>query len=175
MSAGVQLGDIDTRSLLKELGQFDKQLVKETRRKIVKSARVIVRDARKAIPAQPPMSGWRTVPATNGRTRGGAGWPEWTASRSGFSVRVGKKTRLSRTTSRWDLVRVVAKGATASIYEFAAQGQTPSGAQFVANLNRYHRAPRAVWPAVDSNRDAVERDILDAVTAAAATINKRIG
>ena len=75
MSAAVRLGDIDTRTLLKELGKFDKQLVKETRSRIVKSAKVIIRDAKKAIPAAPPMSGWRTVPATNPRTRGGAGWP----------------------------------------------------------------------------------------------------
>lgn len=175
MSAGLELGAIDTRALLKALGQYDKQLVKDTRRKIVKSARIIVRDAKKAVPTEPPMSGWRTVPAVAPRTRGGAGWPAWTNSRSGFSVRVGKKTRLTKTTSRWDLVRVVAKGANASIFEFAESGTTPQGDQFVANLNRHGRRPRAVWPAVDSNRDAVERDILEAVNAAAAELNRMMG
>jgi len=174
MTLTTKLGAVETRDVLKALSQFDKELAKQTRRKISRSARIIVADAKKNIPNSPPMSGWRTVPATNGRTRGGAGWPAWTKARTGFSVRIGKKTRLRGGDIRWDLVRIVAKGATASIYEFAASGNTAQGDQFVANLNRSRQAPRAVWPAVDRNMDKVERDIMDAVTAAAAELNKRM-
>ena len=78
-------------------------------------------------PTQPPMSGWRNVPAAKGRTRGGAGWPAWenigaTSRRSGMSVRV-------TTTS-----------AVAAIYESAgaqSSGESPQGEQFIRNLSRY--------------------------------------
>jgi len=175
MTLTTKLGAVETRDLLKALSQFDKELAKTTRKRISRSARVIVADAKKSIPVESPMSGWRAVPATKGRTRGGAGWPAWTKSRTGFNVKIGKKTRLRSGGSRWDLVRIIARGAPASIYEFAAQGQTVQGDQFVANLNRSRQAPRAIWPAMDRNIDQVMRDIMDAVNDAAAQMNKRIG
>jgi len=175
MTLTTELGPVETRDLLKALSQFDKELAKTTRKRIRRSARIITNEAKRAIPSQPPMSGWRMEPPKNGITRGGMGWPAWWGSGTKFATRIGKTTRLRAGGSRWDLVRITAKGAAATIYGYAREGQTTTGQQFVQNLNRAGQAPRAVWPAVDRNIDKVERDIMDAVNDAAAQMNKRIG
>ena len=176
MTLETKVGDIDTRQVLAALKGYDKTLQKETLRTIRRSARVIVKAAQANTPAEPPMSGWRTVPAANGRTRGGRGWPAWVNTRTGFSTRIGRRTRIRATNEiRWDLVRIVATRPTAAIFEFAKEGQTAQGRQFVANLNRYRTPSRAVWPAVDQHRDAVENDMMEAVRRAADIMNRKVG
>lgn len=176
MTLQVSPGDIDVRQVMAALKGYDRELQKQTLRTIRRSARTIVKTAQANTPVDPPMSGWRAVAAADGRTRGGRGWPAWVNSRTGFSTRVGRQTRIRATNEiRWDLVKIIATRPTAAIYEFAANGQTAAGQQFVANLNRRRRAPRAIWPAVDQHRDAVERDMMDAVKAAADIINRKIG
>lgn len=173
MSLNVTTGDVDIRQVMTALKGYDKRLQKQTRAKIARSARIIVNAARANTPAEPPMSGWRVVAAKKGVTRGGAGWPPWINVRKGISYRIGRQTRIRATNSiRWDLVRVVQRTAPGVIYEFAAQSDTAQGSQFIANLNRRRTPARAMWPAVDQHKDAVTRDMMDAVRAAAAEMNR---
>lgn len=175
MTVETTVGDIDIRTVMAALKGYDKQLQRNTVRTIRRSAAIIVRDARAGTPTEPPMSGWRTVPATNGRTRGGRGWPAWVNVRQNIRSRFGRQTRIRETGQyRWDLVRIVQTSPSGQVYEFARNGQTRAGQQFVDNLNRDRNAPRAIWPAVDKHRADVERDVMRAVEDAAAAMNRKL-
>lgn len=174
MTLETKVGDIDVRAVLTALKGYDKTLQKQTLQTIRRSARTIVKAAQANTPANPPMTGWRTVPATRGRTRGGAGWPPWVDVRKGISYRTGRSTRIRATNQiRWDLVRVVQRDPAGSIFEFASKSDgTVRSQYFVANLNKFARPGRAVWPAVETHRAAVERDIMEAVRRAAEIMNR---
>lgn len=173
MTLEIRTGDIDVRATLAALKGYDKRLQKQTLQTIRRSARVMVRAAQQNTPTEPPMSGWRPVPAVNGRTRGGRGWPAWVDVRRGINYRVGRRTRIRATNQvRWDLVRIVQRNPAGQIFEFARDGQTASGEQFVTNLNRRRQPSRAVWPAVDQHHEQVTRDMMDAVKNAADEMNR---
>lgn len=173
MTLETKVGDVDVRQVLSALKGYDKTLQKQTLGTIRRSARTIVRAAQGNTPVDPPMSGWRPVPATVGRTRGGRGWPAWVDVRKGVSFRIGRMTRIRSVGQyRWDLVKIVQRNPAGQIYEFANQSGTPAGQQFVANLNRDRQPSRAVWPAVDQHRDVVERDMMEAVRRAADIMNR---
>lgn len=173
MTLETTVGDVDVRQVLTALKGYDKRLQQQTLKTIRRSARTIVRAAQANTPTDPPMSGWRTVPATNGVTRGGRGWPAWVEVRRGVNYRIGRRTRIRATNQiRWDLVRIVQRNAAGQIYEFADQSDTVRGQQFVANLNRGRRPSRAVWPAVDQHLPQVESDMMDAVRLAADIMNR---
>lgn len=175
MTLTVETGDIDVRKVLTALKGHDKRLQKQTLSTIRRSARVIVSAARANTPNEPPMSGWRTVAATNGRTRGGRGWPAWVDVQRGVGFRIGRRTRIRSTNQiRWDLVRIVQRTGPGVIYEFARNSDSPTGSQFIANLNRHHAPSRAIWPAVDQHRDDVQRDMMEAVRRAADEMNRLI-
>jgi hypothetical protein len=127
-------------------------------------------------PTSPPMSGWREVSATRGRTRGGAGWPAWapigaTSARRGTSV------------------TVTSTGAVAAIYESAGKinpngvSTHPDGGQFIRNLSRYGalttsgkrpRRGRLVGKAIVEQYPEALRKIQAACDRAVDAVNRRM-
>jgi hypothetical protein len=169
---GMGVNVADAKAILVALRQFEPDLRKQTQKKIRRAGVIIAKDARRRIPKQPPMTGWRTVPAKKGRTRGGAGWPAWVSPTARISVKTAQNTR-TRAGRRWDLIKIVNRNAVGSIYEFAANGQSSTGDQFVRNLDRYGRPGRAIWTAVDANMDAVEADVRLALEVAEQALRRR--
>jgi hypothetical protein len=109
---------------------MEPETAKQVGREISKVGKDIAAYIKSNAPSEPPMSGWRTVPAAQGRTRGGAGWPAWSGISAG-SARRGASVTVTMT------------GATAAIYESAGKvnpngvSTHPDGGQFIRNLSRY--------------------------------------
>jgi len=134
-------------------------------------------DARRRVPQQSPMSGWRTnAPAQARRgwgadgkqkasgaiSRGGAGWPAWNPAQ----VNAGIKTRIGQGRKRGDItsaaVQVRNESAAGVIFELAGRnstGKSPQGIQFIRNLDRYDAASRLIWQAFDNIGKGIEADI----------------
>lgn len=163
----------NAKALLELLKKYEPELRRRTQLRIRRAAGIILRSARASIPADPPMSGWRTVPAVKGRTRGGAGWPAWETPRKGISARTATRKRIRGYGSRWDLLKIVNRNAIGVIYEFAQQGHSAAGRQFVQNLSdRGGKPGRAIWRSVDLHRDAVAADIRTALADAERELRK---
>lgn len=154
----------NAKALLELLRKYEPDLRRRTQLRIRRAAGIILRSARNQMPAEPPMSGWRTVPAKKGRTRGGVGWPAWESPRKGISARTATRARIRGYGSRWDLLKIVNRNAIGVIYEFAEQGHSATGRQFVQNLNARGGKPgRAIWRSVDLHKDAVAADLRQAL------------
>lgn len=130
--------------------------------------------ARARIPTTPPMSGWRTGAAARGRSRGGAGWPAWDASKARAGITVGRgAARGTRRTSTlsvaWQLRSTDAAG---TIFDKSANSSTPVGAQFIANLDRAGRAQRVLWPAWLEEREDAMRTIEAEIHKAEAVVQR---
>lgn len=148
--------------VLKALEVFDKDLAKATAKEISRAGRAIAAEARNQIPMEPPMRGWRTVPARIARgkrnadgtssnviSRGGAGWPAWSSAQAKTSVKSRRK----------DVTLTVSMNeAAANIFAIAGtktDGISPQGRVFVRNLpplskseGRGGRKGRIMVPAV---------------------------
>lgn len=119
---------------LKALAQFEPDMAKAIGKELNKIGRDVRDTARALVPDQPPMHGWRTVPAVRGRTRGGAGWPAWNPGNYAKTIR----------SKRREFVLTVESSSEPAlmIYELAGtkggRGRGSKGgraaAQFLANL-----------------------------------------
>ena len=122
-----------------------------------------------------PMRGWRKTPATNPRTRGGAGWPAWDVSTIQAGIkksRVQGKTRGDYTTSAGALVNNSAAGA---IFEVAGRNANASRNQFVRYLsNSFGKASRLIWAVVDKDREAIQRRVAAALEDAKKTLQTNL-
>lgn len=152
---------IGVKQTLKALEEFDKQSVKAFNKVLTTELKNAKKDAQGFVTAEPPLSGWRTVPAAKPRTRGGAGWPSWDQSiiRQGItSTRAEGKPRRDYTTSAGALKNRSAAGV---IYEIA--GRKNRVGNFISNLERKQGdASRLIWKSVDKNRPQMQRKIADA-------------
>jgi len=106
-----------------------------------------------------PLSGWRDVPAQNGRTRGGAGWPAWNEGEI--------KAGISRTTAqgrvdvnyRTNLYGLKNKSAAGVIFETAGRNNKLSPFnRKIANM--FRPARRIVYRAVWEDRGDIQRKIV---------------
>ena len=115
---------------VRALRTMEPEVAKQVGREISSVGKDLAGYIRSNAPSDPPMSGWREVPALRGRTRGGAGWPAW-APINATSARRGTSVRVTMT------------GAVAAIYESAGKvnpggvSTHPDGAQFIRNLSRH--------------------------------------
>ena len=164
------------KETLKALGDFDKGAVKEFTKVINKELSSVKKEAQGYVDAQPPLSGWATQPARNPRTRGGAGWPAWDQSiiRKGISSSKAEgKVRKDYTTSAGSLINKTAAGV---IYELSGRSNKSAGKnRFISNLeNQVGDASRLIWKAVDKNKDRIEKNILNALEKAKATLQKNL-
>ena len=146
------------------LKKFDADALKRFNKVINDELRTAKIAAQELIHDEPPMSGWRTVPAKNGRSRGGAGWPAWNGSEIKAGIKSsraqGKVRKGDYTTSAGALLNTTGAGV---IFEVAGRSKGKStlsakggsGEQFKRTLsNRFGSASRVVWKIVD--RDAVK-------------------
>lgn len=165
---------------LAELERALKALAPDVRKQMDRSIRASLRDvtgaARRRLPSRPPLSGWSTTGAARGRTRGGAGWPAWDASkgRAGIQVRRGSPWARRRTTLAvaW---RVESAEASATIFDKAAQGHSPRGENLVAVLNeRFGKSQRVLWPAWLATRAKAMSTIEAAIGDAERELQRRV-
>ena len=171
MNQGLKL-DIKVEGLaelFRDLGRIDPELRKHAVKNVYEAGKVIQQDARRRVPAEPPMSGWR-------RRRGARGKWVWNPSATRSRVRL-KVSTGSAKRDEIRLVRVIQSDAAGSIYDMAGRksgGRSKSGQQFVRNLNRKGRASRTMWPAAEAKKDEVERALKAAIDDMADTINRRM-
>ena len=127
-----------------------------------------------------PMRGWRKTPATNPRTRGGAGWPAWDVSEIQTGItksRVQGKTRGDYTTSAGALVN---KSAAGAIFEVAGRNSKPklsrtASDQFLINMgNKFGKASRLIWAVVDKDKEAIQRRVAAALEDAKKTLQTNL-
>jgi hypothetical protein len=149
------------KETLKALEAFDKDAVREFNKIVNKELNTVKIEAQSEISAEPPLSGWRTQPAANPRTRGGAGWPAWDQSviKSGISVtKAERRVRKDYTTNAGAIKNRSAAGV---IYELA--GRKNKVGNFIKNLDKEtFKASRLIWRSVDKRRDQVEKNVFAA-------------
>jgi hypothetical protein len=149
------------KETLKALEAFDKDAVREFNKIVNKELNTVKIEAQSEISAEPPLSGWRTQPAANPRTRGGAGWPAWDQSviKSGISVtKAERRVRKDYTTNAGAIKNRSAAGV---IYELA--GRKNKVGNFIKNLDKEtFKASRLIWKSVDKRRDQVEKNVFAA-------------
>ena len=155
---------IGVKETLKALELFDKAAVKEFNKIVNKELSTAKKEAIAEVSATPPLSGWRTQPAVNPRSRGGAGWPAWDQSiiKQGISSSKAEgRVRKDYTTNAGALKNRSAAGV---IYELAGRENKSSGKnRFISNLNNETFKPsRLIWKVVDKRRDQIERNIFAA-------------
>lgn len=164
------------------LKKFDKAAARRLNKVINDELSLAESDARGKIQDKPPMSGWRTVAATNGKTRGGAGWPAWEAGtiRQGIvKTRSQGKVRGDYTTSAGALTQ---KSAAGAIWEVAGRRSSGEGRgrNMIGVLNeRFKGASRGIWAVVDRDTDRILRNVRSAMDDAKkilqANLNKEKG
>jgi hypothetical protein len=168
------------KETLDSLKAFDKDAVKRFNKVINDELAGAEKDARNLVQEDPPMSGWSKLDATNGRTRGGAGWPGWNAGEIKSKItktKVQGKVRGDYTTSAGALLN---KSAAGSIFEVAGRKTKgtiarTSSAQFLRTLgNRFGKASRLVWRVVDKDKDKIERNVAHALEEAKAELQKNL-
>lgn len=162
---------------MRVLKQLDPELRKQTRRAIRQPLNQVRKEIANIYKGPPPMSGWRTVAAANGRTRGGAGWPAWTGMERNLKVEIGRSRKQLRR-EEWNIASIASRSAAAEIYEFADNVRSsswPQARQFIVNLNRNGKPARAVWRRIDANRDQIEQSVSAAVRNAEAVVNQKLG
>ena len=164
------------KETLKALEAFDKAAVKEFNKIINKELSTAKKEAQAEVSATPPLSGWRTQPAVNPRSRGGAGWPAWDQSviKQGISSSKAEgKVRKDYTTSAGALKN---KSAPGVIYELAGRENKTSGKnRFISNLNKETFKPsRLIWKVVDKRRDQIEKNIFAAFNDVKSKLQKNL-
>ena len=170
------------KETIESLKKFDKDAARRLNKVINDELALAEGAARAKVTDAPPMSGWRTVPATKGRTRGGQGWPAWEPAtiRQGIKkTRVEGKVRSDYTTSAGALVQRTAAGA---IWEVAGRSSSGSGTgrKMIGVLNeRFKGASRGIWAVVDKDADKIRTNVRKAVEDAQrllkANLNKEKG
>ena len=163
------------RETLREIKTLDIELRKQTWKSMRSASKPLLAAARNLVPAAPPMRNWRTVDATSGRARGGAGWPAWNTPSKGVKVKIGGRAR--RTERTWPLLRLTQTDAAGAIFDMAGRkssGNGPQGVAFINNLNLVRSASRSIWPAAEQHSDDVQRGVLEALAVAESHIQRRI-
>lgn len=172
MSNAVTLTGV--KETITALKQFDKDAVKQFNKVINSELKNVKLEAQGYVTAKPPLSGWNTQPARNPRTRGGAGWPQWDQSiiRAGITTTKAEgKVRKDYTTSAG---AVKNRSASGVIYELAGRTSRGTGT-FIRNIeNKFGQASRLAWKAADNNRDKVQKNVLEALDRAKATLQKNL-
>lgn len=157
---------------IKALDEFDKDAVKRFNAVVTSELNTAKTKAKGFIPAS-AMSGWKSkdVITPHKDVRGGAGFPPFDQGKIVSGIRTTRKQGRARkgdyTTSAGALIQQDAAGA---IFEIA--GRKGAKNQFVQNLNRFSKASRGIWRAVDEERQGIERRVEAALEAAKATLSR---
>jgi hypothetical protein len=149
------------KETLKALEAFDKAAVKEFNKVINQELNSAKKDAQGEVSATPPLSGWKTQPPANPRTRGGAGWPAWDQSVIKAGIVVSKAEGRARKDYTTNAGALKNRSAAGVIYELA--GRVNRTGSFIKNLDKETFKPsRLIWKVVDKRRDQIEKNVFDA-------------
>lgn len=138
--------------------ELHEQLVK----KVDAAAKEIAAAVEAAVPGDAPMSGYEH----DGRT----GWPSGRGE--AYAARY---DRTKPSDSEWPIYRVGMSGASSVMADISSQGNTRSGEEMVAVLNRVGRASRWVWPTGKANVGKIISRMESAVEALEAKMNAQLG
>jgi hypothetical protein len=119
-----------------------------------------------------PMRNWKPYDVSNGRSRGGKGWPGFDKSvikQNIKKTRVQGKVRRDYTTSAGALLN---KSAAGVIFEVA--GRRSNKGSFIERLNWFGKASRLVWKVVDQQRARIEKAVVDALEEAKQELQKNL-
>jgi len=148
--------------LKKELGVLAPDLKNQLTKVFRNAAKEIRDDARRLVSDEPPMRGWRTVKAISGTSRGGAGWPEYDASRirAGIEYKAGVTAPgfSSKGSTKFFGYRVYNASPQGNIMEVAGRKSAGSGTgvQFIQNLNSKNgTAGRLIYRAFDAKESSI--------------------
>lgn len=161
------------------LKKFDKDAARRLNKVINDELRRAEGDAREQIPDKPPMSGWRTVAATNPRkgVRGGQGWPAWDpqAIRQGIiKTRSEGRVRSDYTTSAGALFNKTASGVIFEVAGRRSPGEG-TGRKMIGNMNdRFRKASRGIWAVIDRDRPRIYANIRSAMDDAKKTLQANL-
>lgn len=151
------------KETLKALESFDKEAVRNFNKVLNNELGSAKKEAQSLVTDTPPLSGWRTQPAANPRSRNGAGWPAWDQSviKSGISVTKAEgRVRRDYTTSAGALKN---KSAAGVIYEVAGRKNKSAGKNnFISNLSSKDSPfmpSRLIWHVVDKNRSRIIENV----------------
>ncbi len=162
------------------LKKFDKDAARRLNKVINDELRLAENNAKDQIPTKPPMSGWRQTAPEKPRAgvRGGQGWPAWDAGaiRQGIvKTRSEGRVRADYTTSAGALLNKTASGV---IFEIA--GRKPgagqgTGRQMIGVLNdKFRKASRGIWAAIDRDRPRIYANIKAAMDDAEKTLQANL-
>lgn len=157
---GKMQGVAETLSALEEMrpGLHD-ELVK----KVDSAAKDIAAAVDAAVPGDAPMSG---MDDHDGRTG-------WRVGRGGAFAARYDKTKVSD--AEWPVYRVGMSGAASVMSDIAASGNTRSGEEMVAVLNRVGSASRWVWPTGKANVSKIVGRMQAAVDKLEGDMNAKLG
>ena len=151
------------KETLKALESFDKEAVRNFNKVLNNELGSAKKEAQSLVSDTPPLSGWRTQPAANPRSRNGAGWPAWDQSviKSGISVTKAEgRVRRDYTTNAGALKN---KSAAGVIYEVAGRKNKSAGKNnFISNLSSKDSPfmpSRLIWHVVDKNRSRIIENV----------------
>lgn len=166
------------KETLNALKQFDKSAVAKFNKVIntelsnaEKAAHRLVDNIHSRTTAT-PMRNWRSVPATNGRTWSGNGWPEWDRQviKQGITKsKAERKVRKNYTTSAGALLNTSDAGKV-----FELSGRNSKSGSFIQRLNYFGKASRLVWKVVDKERPKIEANVLKALDEAKAELQRHL-
>lgn len=143
-----------------DLRKLQPTIYKATLKEIRHAAKPLQQEAQSRVPGDPPLSGM-----------GHGGRTGWSRKGTRVSTRTGGKSQRNG----WTLVKIQMNGAAGSLFDIVGRGsngKTPQGAALIDGLNaRFRQASRAMWPAAEAKLDYVQRNVVQAIDKASATMN----
>lgn len=182
---GVALVGVD--ATLKALRTVAPDLNKELRAELKRIGNELVADAKRFVPATPPMSRMARTPKdpvgwakARGRTpsRGGAGWPAWDSGK--IAAGITSSTSKPRGVKTGALLYILNKDPMGAIYEVAGRRSSgapgTAGPKFIRRLNADDTASRIIWRAYDEGgANDVKGAVIRAVESAEKALAERYG
>lgn len=173
---------VGLKDALRELNQINPQFRRQVTRDFKKITQPVVDAAKRALPKQPPMSGWgygwktpsgfQMLPAE--------GWKGSTAGKFIKSKVSGKRPRQYAGRMQDATVFSVSfAGMVNTVFSVAGKtnpnGNSDAGAQMIRVLEaRYGKASRVLWPAYEANKTEVEKQVMELTKQVMAEVGKRL-
>ena len=160
------------QSTIEYLRRFDKELFKEIRKELIKSAAPTVMAVKKEFPKEPWNSTrgvhWtmygRTERGRKAPSAAGESFPRYQQRKVKQGVKADTGSRRRRTDGTYTILRIKQTDAAGSIYDLAKNQQTmtPDRGSFVKNLNNAKRGKpnsRVMYPTVKKQLPSLIADV----------------
>ena len=156
----IELTLVGVKDVLDRVSLFDEQVVRKFNRVVKEQADQIAALGRSLIPAQ-PMKNWKSTPSKTARK--GRAFPEFNQAQVRAGITTNRKPGRATGASNYKVsgANVLNKNPGGGIFEVAGRrnpsGNSASGAQFIANLNKVtsDTPSRGIWEATDRLHEKV--------------------